>query len=143
MIDIEFHEPFRSVCECCGGETTSLTRFVKKDGDAYAVYYGFFTDGHPERGMTGIVSLGEWGEGTFPLNRIAFGFVMTSEGERYSVRLINAEDTPWGNAEILGNKLSAEEAAGHPWKIDVYQLSDEIADNDPEVRAFFGQGTIY
>lgn len=143
MIEIEFSEPHRSVCDCCGGETTALTRFVKKDGNAYAVYYGFFTEGHPERGMTGIVSLGEWGEGTFPSDRAAFGFVMWSEEERYSVRLIDAKDTPWGGAEILGAKLTSVEAKDHPWKDDVYQLSDEIADNDPEVRAFFGQESIH
>jgi hypothetical protein len=39
MLTIEFEKPHQSVCECCGGTTTSLTRFVYRDDDAFAVYY--------------------------------------------------------------------------------------------------------
>jgi hypothetical protein len=34
MIDI-VEEPVHEACDCGGGTTTRLTRFVHKDGDAY------------------------------------------------------------------------------------------------------------
>jgi hypothetical protein len=141
MIEIEFNEPFRSVCDCCDDETTSLTRFVKKHGDAYAVYFGYFVEAHPEQGMTGIISIGMWGDGTSPNDRNAFAFVMWGNFEGYSIQLINAEETPWGNAEIIGSKLTWMEAEDHPWIDEFYQMADEIFDKDPEVRSFFGRGS--
>ena len=54
MIEIELTEPNKSTCECCGGITTSLTRFVYKDGDAFAIYYVTFSDNHPESAVIGI-----------------------------------------------------------------------------------------
>lgn len=32
-------EPTLSVCDRCGALTVSLTRFVSRDGDAFAVYF--------------------------------------------------------------------------------------------------------
>jgi len=60
MLRFEFEEPRRSSCQCCGKETTSLTRFVYKDDDAFGVYYAQFTDGHAEKRLSGIIGLGEW-----------------------------------------------------------------------------------
>lgn len=143
MIEIEFNEPFKSVCDCCNYETTALTTLVKKNGDAYAVYYGYFVEAHRDQGMTGIISLGAWGEGTFPADRIAVGFVMWVEPEDYQVRLINAAETPWGDAEILGRKLTWEEAQDHPDIDEVFQMMDEIVDKDAEVRSFFGRSLVH
>ncbi len=60
MIKIEFEQPDISACECCGGKTTRLTRFVTKDNDAFAIYYLIFTESHPEKIVTGIISIGDW-----------------------------------------------------------------------------------
>ena len=141
MIEIEFSDPFRSVCDCCGGTTTALTRFVRKDGNAYAVYYAYFTENHPERHMIGLVALGTWGidDKPIPADRVAFGFEMWSEVEKYRVDIVDAENTPWGNAPIIGQPLTAAEAHNHPWLDDVFDLTDRIADEDPNVREFFGQ----
>ena len=48
MIRIEFEDQVKERCECCGGTTTRLTRFVYKDNDAFAVYYAMFSDNHTE-----------------------------------------------------------------------------------------------
>ena len=56
MLRIEYEDPVESgPCECCGGTTTSLTRFVYSDGDAYAVYYARFSDSHPGREVRAAV----------------------------------------------------------------------------------------
>ncbi len=141
MFEIEFNEPFHSVCTCCDSNTTSLTRFVKRDGNAYAVYYAFFTEGHS--GLTGLISIGEWGTEKIPKDRYAFGFDMMATDESYQVMIINAEQTPWGKADILGQKLTREEAMLHPWLEDVYEITDLMADRDDEVREFFGQEIVH
>lgn len=61
MIEIEFPDAEISKCECCGGTTTRLTRFVTQDGDAFAFYYAAFSEKHPENGVIGVISIGECG----------------------------------------------------------------------------------
>jgi hypothetical protein len=63
MLTIEFEPPKTGEpCECCGGRTTRLTRFVHSDGDAFAVYFALFSDNHPEKSVSVLVSLGPWWE---------------------------------------------------------------------------------
>jgi hypothetical protein len=52
MLRFEFEEPLRSNCQCYGELTTSLTRFVYKDDDAFGVYYAKFTEGHAEKRLS-------------------------------------------------------------------------------------------
>ena len=66
MIEIEFEEPSIKKCDCCGQQVVTLTRFVHKDGDAFAVYYANFTRGHTDKVVNGIIGLGEWGDNAKP-----------------------------------------------------------------------------
>ena len=70
VIRIEFEPAVHSSCECCGADTTRLTRFVHDDDAAYGVYYAAFGASHPE--VKAIVSVGKWGEGSTPADRAAF-----------------------------------------------------------------------
>ena len=54
MIEIEFEEPKIKICECCGKESLTLTRFVFKDGDAFATYLAKFTLGHEDKVVYGL-----------------------------------------------------------------------------------------
>jgi len=51
MIEIELTEPKNSVWECCGGVMTNLTRFVCKDGNAFAIYHATFSENYRESGV--------------------------------------------------------------------------------------------
>lgn len=135
MIEIEFEEPQSSVCECCGGTTTRLTRFVSQDGDAFGVYYAAFSENHPR--LIGIVSLGEWWEDGVPESRVAFAFEMWSENDNYNVGIIDADESEWADAVILGRKLRRDEALQHPWLRDVFRITDQMTDDDLEVMRFF------
>jgi hypothetical protein len=143
MIEIEFSEPKRSTCECCGGESTSLTRFVYDDGAAFAVYYAAFSSDHPERGLLGIVSLGDWGEDGVPPSRVVFAFEMWANEENFNVQIIDAAQSPWKNSKIIGRKLTRDEALAHPWIDDVFHITDHMTDDDPEVKAFFQEDTVH
>lgn len=57
---IEFEEPELRSCDCCGKTLTSLTRFVYRDNDAFAVYY-LDLDHDGDRPIArGLVGFGEW-----------------------------------------------------------------------------------
>lgn len=137
MMRIEFEEPTESMCECCGDTTVRLTRFVYKDGYAYAVYYAQFTAGHEDKRLSGLVGLGEWGEGAKPENRLAFPFQMWTEGGNLNVGLVNAEDSPWRDVTFLGRLLSREEAIEHAWVEEVFHLIDHMVREDKAVMRCF------
>jgi hypothetical protein len=141
MLEIEFEEPSTSVCDCCGGETTRLTRFVGQDGEAFAVYYVAFSQAHPEKRLVGIVSLGDWWEDEIPETRVAFAFEMWPDDSNYNVGIIDAAESLWADVKIIGKKLSREEALQHEWLRDVFHVTDHMTDDDPEVKAFFEDET--
>ena len=140
MIEIEFSDPVEpGICSCCGGTTYRFTRFVYKDGSAHAVYYASFQSNHPERGVKSIVSLGEWGVDGIPDERVAFGLVLKNMDDNYGVIVIDAATTPWSDADILGKKLSREEALAHEWVDDVFHITNHIFDEDHEVTDLLDQ----
>ena len=137
MIDIEFAEPFHEVCDCCKGTTTRLTRFVRKDGDAYAIYYAMYSDNHPERVVKLAVSLGEWSEDADPVNRTAFALTMRSDESDYLFTVVDADESPWQGIRILGKMLNRDEALNHPWIKDVFHITDHVATDDSEIKSYF------
>lgn len=137
MLEIEYETPEFSVCDCCGGSTTRLTRFVSQDGDAFGVYYAAFSSSHPENRLIGIVSLGEWWEDEVPESRVAFAFEMWQDADTYNVGIIDATSSPWADARIIGRKLTREEALLHPWLKDVFHITDHMPEDDTEIKAFF------
>ena len=142
MLEIEYEEPEFSVCDCCGGTTTRLTRFVSQDGDAFAIYYAAFSNNHPENRLTGIVSLGEWWEDEVPESRVAFAFEMWPDENNYNVGIIDAANSQWADANVIGHKLSREMALVHPWLKDVFHITDHMTEDDPEIKAFLANETL-
>ena len=136
MIEIEFEEPNIFKCECCGNETKKLTRFVYNNDDAYAVYYAQFTLGHKDKAVSGIVSLGEWGEGSESSSRTAFPFRIWSNEENYQVGLLDKDESPWSDVELLGEILNREEALKHKLLKEVFHITDHITAEDKEVIDF-------
>jgi hypothetical protein len=142
VIEIEFEPPQESdPCECCGGRTTSLTRFVLRDGDAYGVYYARYSDNHPERTVQIAMSLGKWWEGTTPADRTAFALATRSGPENYEVMVCDAETSPWRDVELLGEMLDRQEALEHPLIEEVFRLTDQIVAEDLPLKAYLdGEG---
>ena len=130
MIEIEYEDPSEIVCDCCGNTTTRLTRFVYKDKDAFAVYYAAFTKKHPEKRLSGLISLGEWGEGSTPQERRAFAFQIWQDDESYQVSLVNADQSSWNDAEVMGRVLDREEALKDKWISEVFHITDHMLRDD-------------
>ncbi|AWA31149.1 hypothetical protein HYN48_14185 [Flavobacterium magnum] len=129
MLEIEFENPNISVCECCGGKTTRLTRFVHKDGNAFAIYYLSFTDNHPDKSIIGIISIGDWGSDGPPKNRKSFPFKIWTNEKNYQIGLIDKIESPWQDA-LLGEILNRNEALKHNWIKDVFHITDHIVAED-------------
>jgi hypothetical protein len=142
MLEIEYPEPETSKCECCGEKTTRLTRFVTQDGDAFAIYYAAFSEGHPENGVVGIISIGEWWEGTSPESRNAFAFRLWEGEDNHNVSITDALESRWGDVDLIGRKLSRGEALAHPNIDDVFHITDHMTSEDPAIREFFEAETI-
>ena len=136
MITIECEEPKLSRCDCCSGVTTRLTRFVYRDGDAYAVYYAAFSDNHPERYVSLIVSIGEWANDAPPSVRVAVPLrIWVGEG-KLNVTIVNGADSPWEDTTILGRVLDRAEALGHARIQEVFHITDHICTEDAPVREY-------
>lgn len=139
MLRFEFDEPSRSTCQCCGQATTRLTRFVYKNDDAFAVYYAQFTEGHPEKRLSGIIGLGEWGdEEAGSEARLAFPFQIWMDGDNFQVGLVNAADSSWSHVTFLGQILDRSEALTHPWIKEIFHITDHMVMEDKEIVSYFG-----
>jgi len=139
MIEVELGDEHCTTCECCGGETVSLTRFVYKDGDAFAIYYACFSSTHQERIVDAVVSIGDWGSDAEPVNRCAFALRIRSGPENYEVMVTDAGSCRWSKVELLGRKLGREEALAHRWIDDVFHITDHMCAEDGKVKAFLDQ----
>jgi hypothetical protein len=136
VITFEFADRIDEPCSCCGGRTTRLTRFVYSDGDAHAVYYASFSDNHPERTVSVVLSLGEWGEGSTEENRIAFALRIRSNKDQYQVMVVDSAQSPWNDAPILGRMLDRKAALKHPWIKEVFHITDHIVTEDADVKTY-------
>ncbi|MBX3221372.1 MAG: DUF2199 domain-containing protein [Labilithrix sp.] len=134
--DIELSEPSASRCDCCGGLTVRLTRFVYRAGDAFAIYYAAYSNNHPDSELAMLVSLGEWGEGSDPSQRTAFYCRVFPTKDSYEVMLGDATQSAWRDVAIIGERLSREEALRHPWKATAFEVLDEAFLQDRSLRGF-------
>jgi hypothetical protein len=137
MLTIEFEPPEESEpCECCGGRTTSLTRFVHSDGNAFAVYYARFSDNHSDRVVLATVSIGEWGEGSTPDQRCAFALRIWPGAEQHNVAVLDASESPWRDEPFIGRTLDRDEALAHPRLQDVFHITDHMVLEDAPLREY-------
>ncbi len=134
--ELEMSKPSASRCDCCGGLTVRLTRFVYRDGNAFAIYYAAYSNNHLDSELAMLVSLGEWGEGSDPSQRAAFYCRVRPTNDSYEVMLGDAAQSTWREADITGAKLTREQALGHPWKAKAFEVLDEAFLRDRSLRGF-------
>lgn len=140
---LELSEPTLSRCDCCNGSSVYLTRFVRRDGDAFAVSYTRYGNDHANNELVMLVSLGQWGQsggdGNVPPDRVAFSCRVRPVDGSYEVMLADAADSPWSDVALIGKKLGRAEALAHPWKADVFEVLDHSFAHDPSLRGFLAR----
>jgi hypothetical protein len=122
-------------CSDCGRSTRSVWGYVSNEDGARAVYFIRWTDGHRERGAQLILSIGAWGEGSHPRDRSAFGFECRVDVSP-SFMLVDADGLPWGSEELLGTKLTRDDALAHPLKAEVFDILDALVAQERRFHAF-------
>ena len=136
MLTFDLEEPSSSKCECCGGVSTSLTRFVYEDGNAYAIYYARFGLDHDPRVVEAVVSVGEWGEGSGPWDRVAFLFRLRPAEDEYPVTVVDAAESPWEGVELLGRMLDRADALQHERIDEIFHITDHMVRDDAPLRDY-------
>jgi hypothetical protein len=136
--EIEFAEPSYSTCDCCGGTTTRLTRFVTREGNAFAVYFANFSDNHPDRYVSVLVGFGNWSEDASPIERTAVGLRIWTNETSYQVGVVDAGD--YWETELLGKRLTREQALKSEWLQEAFDLSDHIVECDQPVIEYLNCG---
>ena len=140
MLTIEEGKTIEPVtCKCCGGTSTTVTRFVYKDGNAYAAYFARVSDNHPEKLVSILVGLGEWGEGTTEVERRSFALEMRQGAEGFHVRVVDATASQWPNSKVLGRTLDRDEALADPGIAEVFHITDHMVTDDAVIREYFKQ----
>lgn len=57
--------------------------------------------------------------------------------------IVNADESPWCDAKVIGKMLDRDEALIHPWIKDVFHITDHMVTDDPEIKTYFeGKQTI-
>jgi hypothetical protein len=113
-------------CDTCGHLSKLFRGFVYESGVPHAVYACYFTDSHPEQGVSMAVSLRGWGEGADPSIKecVALEWFVTDSGP--GCRVVDAQDTSWAKEQFLGRMLSRSEAMGSGRAAEAFAVSDAI-----------------
>jgi len=137
MLRLEVGEPPEArPCECCGATSRTAHGFVYRDGDAYAIYYAGWSDGHPERGASMAVAVGEWAEGSSPADRVSVGVRAIPTPSSVDFTVLNPDESPWGETPLLGKMLGRDQALAHPALAEVMDVAEHIVRDDARVRSF-------
>ncbi len=127
--------PSTSRCECCSARATRLTRFVTRDGNAFAVYYASYSNSHPEKELAMLISLGDWSDEDDPSRRSAF-LCLVRATDPYEVMLGDASTSVWRGVTVMGRLLTRDEARAHPDKATAFEVLDEALLQDAPLRGF-------
>jgi hypothetical protein len=136
MLELDFEPPHEHLCSCCGGVTVTQTAFVHDDHATIGACYARFGRSHPERIVLALVSIGPWGEGTGPWDRIAFPLRIWVAGDKYQVALTSAAESPWHDVDIFGRILDRKEALQDERLPEAFHVSDHIVADDQLVHDY-------
>lgn len=130
-------------CPDCGAFERTVWGWVRRGGDAHAVYYARWQINHRERGLRVLVSVGGWGRGEDESGRraVAFDCQVPDGGRRPTFTPIDASALAWSEKAMLGQKLSAADAEAAPDLLaEARAIAEQVVQQDERVRAFVTRG---
>jgi len=125
-----------AACDCCGAQSCTTFGFVYRDDDAHAVYYAGWSNGHPGRGVSLVIAVGEWADGSSPSDRVAIGVRAVPTPSSVNFTVLEPSESPWSETPLLGKMLGREQALTHRVYADAIRVAEHVARNDPHVRRF-------
>lgn len=126
-------------CTCCGAASRTVHGFVYRDDDAYAVYYGGWSEGHPGRGVTLAIAVGEWSEGSGPRDRVSIGVLAKPTPSSVDFTVLDSSESPWAETPLLGKMLDRDRARAHPALKEVLHVAEHVVRDDSRVRGFLNR----
>ena len=123
-----------ATCECCGRRAPSVVGFVSEDGDALAVYYAGWTEGHEEGGVSLIIGLGDWDDDASPADRRSFGLRCWVDADQINFEVQEPAASRYGANTFLGAMLPRAAALSDPALGTVFHVAEHIVQDDPRVR---------
>ena len=125
-----------SLCHCCGKKSCTGHGFVYKDGDAYAVYYAAWSDSHLERKMSIALAVGEWDDNSIAEDRTCFGLEAYEAENDILFRLIDPENSPWPETDLMGKMIHREQGLNHHKLSEVFTIAEEVLRNHAAIRNY-------
>ena len=135
-LTIDRDPPRTGLCDCCGGTTTRLTRWVRHEGGAFASYVAVFSDNHPERSVALAVILGSWGVGTSARDRVVFVMDLRGSADAPGAKVVDGSRSRFADAGGMGRVLEREEAMANPLLEDAFGVLDAAWALDVELDAY-------
>jgi len=130
-------EPVRQdrACPECGRNYRLIKALIRRDGDAYAIAFIALHrhSGAPEAWID--VILGTFGMSSVD-DHVTFGCrVGPIDAQKEPTASLVAAAVPYGSDLIWGQKLSREQALGHPRLAEYWAVVDYLLLNDSEIHS--------
>jgi len=121
-------------CNCCGEKFKSVCGFIKKDDDAYSVYFATLHTGHKEIMVGLTISIGKWWDDTALDERHWTFLTVTPSETTFDMRVEEPDGSRHADFKPLGIALSRDEASG--LTDDFFAVADYIVVEDPAVSSY-------
>ena len=146
MIDYEIEvaeDEKTSSCHCCGKESSAGHGFVYKEGSAYAIYGAEWSTMHSRNTVNFALAIGEWDDdGTPKDHTVCFGIQVFDDGGDASFRVIDPEESPWSDSDLMGPMLGRNEGLRHPLLKEVFSIIEVVIRRHPSIRDYLSHPAV-
>ena len=129
-------EVTNKTCNCCGEEFKSVVGFIKRDDDAYAVYFATLQTGHADITTGLTVSIGKWWDDAALDERHWIYLTVKPSQENFNMRIEEPSGSAHADFKALGIALTREEALASSMREDFFAVADYIVAEDPAVNSY-------
>lgn len=133
----EFDEPVERNCSCCGSAVISLTRFVYRHGDAFAVYKASLAFGSHERAADIVMNVGDdWGDDDANRTHPEFAIMLSTDENSWNFSLVDSENSIWCPG-LLGSILPRTAQLESRYIDEVFAICDQMVIQDEALIRYF------
>jgi hypothetical protein len=137
MFSLELGDEVSNItCNCCGKPFKSVCGFIKRDDDAYAVYFATLQTGHSDITVGLTISIGKWWDDTALNERYWILLTVKPSATNFDMRVEEPGGSRHADFKALGIALSRDEALSSDVKDDFFAVADYVVVEDPAVNSY-------
>ncbi|WP_151193815.1 hypothetical protein [Cysteiniphilum sp. JM-1] len=137
MYSIEIGESKKpSKCFCCDHDSYTSHGFVYKNNKAYAVYYAAWSYSHIQKKITLAIAIGDWDDNSSSTDRICFGVEITDDNKNMNFHVIDPEESPWANTELLGKMIERKRALHSKFLTEIFTILEDVIHEDKAIKEY-------